>query len=130
MKKSHLILIAALLGGNTVTAADSVHEWGSWQAEDDIVAAILAGADPAEVTSAPAAGPGAKGTVVQPIIPVALDNRFITQGDMPKEFEVVQVIQQPIIELIDNLDKTPEPGGGLVEVPAGDQNGRPVRNQQ
>ena len=95
MKKLHIILIAALLGSNTVMAADSVYEWGSWQAEDDVVAAILAGADPTEVTSAPAAGPSAKGTVVQPIIPVALDNRFITQGDMPKEFEVIQVITPP-----------------------------------
>ena len=97
MKKSHLIIIAALLGGNTAMAADSVHEWGSWQAEDDIVAAILAGADPAEVTSAPAAGPGATGTAVQPIIPVALDNRFITQDvHMPKEFEVIPVLTSPI----------------------------------
>ena len=95
MKKSHLIIMAALLGSNDAMAADSVYEWGSWQAEDDIVAAILAGADPTEVTSAPAAGPGAKGTVVQPIIPVALDNRFITQGDMPKEFEVIQVLTTP-----------------------------------
>lgn len=107
MKKSHLIIIAALLGGNTTMAADSVHEWGSWQAEDDIVAAILAGADPAEVTSAPAAGPSAKGTVVQPIIPVALDNRSITQEDMPKEFEVIQVIIPP--------PPTPDPGNGLGE---------------
>lgn len=95
MKKSSLIIMAALLSGNTVMAADSVYEWGSWQAEEDIVAAILAGADPAEITSAPAAGPGAKGTIVQPIIPVALDNISITQEEMPKEFEVIQAIIPP-----------------------------------
>jgi len=57
MKTSNFLIFLAFL----VTAqanADSVKEWGHWAAEDDPAKAILAGADPADVTAPSAAGPG------------------------------------------------------------------------
>jgi hypothetical protein len=57
-----------ILGGFLVSfqaAADSVYEWGHWQAEDDPAKAILEGADPSEVTA-----PTAAGGISRPFSPV------------------------------------------------------------
>lgn len=79
------ILIAALFmaAGSTVAQADSVHQWGHWM-QDDAAKRILSGADPSQVTEPSAAGPGAGGTTIQPVINTTVSNPVITQEGMPK----------------------------------------------
>lgn len=116
--KQTVVLIAGL-GLMNVALADSVNEWGPWQEEDDVVAAILAGADPVEVTAPTAAGPAAGGSVAQSVIPVALDNPNITQEGMPRSIPLAPIVTIITPEVIDNLDV---PGGGVIEggTPSGD----------
>ena len=73
-----------LLCVGALARADSVHHWGHWQSDSDIRQQILQGADPADVTEAPAAGSGAGGTSLQPIVNIYLDDPVITQEGLPK----------------------------------------------
>lgn len=124
--KQFLVLIAGL-SLISVCQAGSVNEWGPWQAEDDVVAAILAGADPVEVTAPTAAGPAAGGSVAQSVIPVALDNPNVTQEGMPRSVPLAPTASIVTPGVIDNLDVS---GGGVIagEIPSGDQPGRPDRS--
>jgi hypothetical protein len=126
-KIKQLLILIAGVGLMNVCQADSVNEWGPWQAEDDVVAAILAGADPVEVTAPTAAGPAAGGSVAQSVIPVALDNPNITQEGMPRNITVAPAaLVSPVFVPIDNLDVA---GSVLVDVenqtPAGEQAPKP-----
>lgn len=82
------LLATSLLAGGAAYG-DSIHEWGQWSMseEDAIRQAILEGVDPTAVTRAPAAGPatGGAGTALQPFIGETLDNRILTQEQLPKD---------------------------------------------
>lgn len=124
MKKVYLTFIGLFLISSTVIAAESVYEWGSWQDEDDIVAAILAGADPTEVTEPTAAGPGAPGTAAQAIVPVAFDNVSITQEGMPKDFGGVQTVTVTVVDTSPLIQSDDFGLGTSTNQPSSDPSGR------
>jgi hypothetical protein len=64
MKLSKYLILGGFLLSFQVSA-DSVYEWGHWQAEEDPAKAILEGADPSEVTA-----PTAAGGISRPFSPV------------------------------------------------------------
>jgi hypothetical protein len=70
-----------ILGGFLVSfqaSADSVYEWGHWQAEEDPAKAILEGADPSEVTA-----PTAAGGISRPFSPVVFPRNEPPLDDGP-----------------------------------------------
>lgn len=138
MKKVCLTILGMLLVSNVATAKDSVYEWGSWQEESDIVAAILAGADPAEVTAPTAAGPGAAGTAAQAIVPAAFDNVLVSQEGMPRGFGSADVVPTALsagppsqINIVPSPNVIRQPGRARVNiVPPPDVIQQPGRAQR
>ncbi|GMR07188.1 MAG: hypothetical protein BMS9Abin26_0190 [Gammaproteobacteria bacterium] len=77
MKTSNFLIFLAFFAMAQANA-DSVKEWGHWAAEDDPAKAILAGADPADVTAPSAAGPG------RPFSPVNFPVTTVTPLNTPQ----------------------------------------------
>ena len=95
--------------------ADSAYQWGPWMAQEDIERAILAGADPTELTDPTAAGP------VSPALPqqVATPDVPLPRPDIPKAPTIV-LMDGPVFATVTwstnaniNLSMT-APGGGSV----------------
>ena len=110
MTKFIRVAVCFLIYLGSSAHADSVHHWGHWQSDNDVRKQILQGADPADVTEAPAGGSGAGGTPLQPIVNIYLDDPIITQEGLPKQGTQIAPIIPPASNRRDNGGIPP---GGL-----------------